>query len=192
MSDKEEPYEENDGQDNGAEGRRDQKDWAAQNAPLLHGIAIGLGVAFVVAAVFSMGLFIGQQKARFSIRWGQNYNQNFGGPRQMLPGGPKDFFGGHGTAGVVIDVKKESLVVRSRDNAEKVVLISDETSIVKGREVVELKDIEEESAIVVIGRPDDEGRIEAHLIRLFDGTGPGGRPMQGGFLWRNDTSRQLL
>ncbi len=178
MSDKEEPNKE--------------PNWAAQNTPLLRGIAIGLGIAFVVATVFSMGLFIGQQKARFSIRWGQNYNQHFGGSRRVLPGGPRDFFGGHGTAGVVIDVKKESLVVRSRDNAEKVILISDQTRIVKGREAIELKDIEEDNAIVVIGRPDDEGRIEARLIRLFDGTGPGGRPMQGGFLWRNDTSRQLL
>ncbi len=171
---------------------KDQGGWMAGNASLLRGIAIGLGIAFVIATVFSMGLFIGQQKARFSIRWGQNYDQYFGGPRRMLPGGPADFFGGHGTAGVIIDVKDESLVVRSRDNAEKIVLISNRTRIVKGREAIKLKDLTEDTSIVVIGRPDDEGRIEAHLIRVFDGTGPGGRPLRGGFLWEKDSLRPLL
>ncbi len=181
MSDEEKPDE-----------RQSRKDWAVRNAPLLRGIAIGLGIAFVVATIFSMGLFIGGQKARFSIRWGENYNEHFGGPRRGLPGGPKDFFGGHGTAGIVIDVQGKSLVVSGRDQAEKVVLISKQTRIVKGRQAMELKDIKENSMIVVIGRPDDEGRIEAHLIRIFDGTGPGGRPMRGGFLWKDDNSRQLL
>lgn len=187
MSDEEKPDE-----------QRPRKDWAVRNAPLLRGIAIGLGIAFVLATIFSMGLFIGGQKARFSIHWGQNYTQQFGGPRRIMPGGPRDFFGGHGTAGVVIKKTSKSLVVRSRDNAEKIVLITDETQIVERRREIKLEDVKEKSGVVVIGSPDDKGRIKAHLIRildermLFNGDMLRDGQRQGGSLWRDGTSRQLL
>jgi len=194
MNDKEEPREEK--SHDGDSGPR--SDWNLQNGSLLRGVAVGLGIAFAVMTIFSLGVFVGQQKARFSIRWGQNYNQHFGEPRRMVPGGPRDFFGGHGTAGMVIKKTADSLVIRSRDNAEKIVLITDKTQIVERRQAIKLKDVAEDSMVVVIGSPDDKGRIKARLIRIFDGRMPlngdvrRSGPRQGGIQWRDDTSRQSL
>lgn len=141
--------------------------WLAQNGMVLRGIAIGLGIAFAAVTILAIGIAIGQHKARFSLRWGQNYDRQFGGPRRAIPGGPKGFFGGHGTAGVVIKKDAKSLVVESRDNAEKVILISDDTKIIERRQEIKLKDIKEDDNIVVIGSPDNKGRIKARLIRIF-------------------------
>ena len=43
----------------------------------------------VFLLVFGAGMFVGEKKARFSYRWGENYQRNFAGPR----GG---FFGNFG------------------------------------------------------------------------------------------------
>ena len=143
--------------------------WLAQNGMVLRGIAIGLGIAFTAVTILAIGIAIGHQKARFSYRWGQNYDRQFGGPKRAIPGGPQGFFGGHGTAGIVIKKNSKSLVVQSRDNAEKVILISDDTKIVERRQEIKLKDIKEDDNIVVIGSPDNKGRIKARLIRIFTG-----------------------
>lgn len=132
------------------------------------GLSIGLGAALVLIVVFSFGVFVGEQKARFSYRWGERYNQFFGGPRLGMPGGPRGFFGGHGTFGIVIKKEKNSLVIKGADNAEKIILITKDTKAIKGREEVKLDDIKVDDHATVIGSPNSKGQIEAKLIRLFD------------------------
>ncbi len=169
--------------------------WFAQNGLVLRGIAIGLGIAFAAVTILAIGIAIGQHKARFSLRWGQNYDRQFGGPRRIVPGGPRGFFGGHGTAGVVIKKDAKSLVVESRDNAEKVILVSDDTKIIERRQEIKFKDIMEDDNIVVIGSPDDKGRIKARLIRIFEGEkglkkGMKGK-RRGGLMWRKGNLKHL-
>ena len=135
---------------------------------LLKGLAIGFGIAFAVVVIFSFGMFIGEQKARFSSHWGDNYSREFGGPPPPLGiGGPRGPFGGHGAAGIVIKKEATQLLLRGPDNAEKVILIDKATYFVKGRDKATLKDIKEISGIVVVGTPDNKGRIKARLIRIF-------------------------
>lgn len=130
------------------------------------GLIVGLAVAFTVVVVFSFGMFVGEQKARFSYRWGRNYHEAFGGPPIGM-GRPQGFFGGHGADGMVVDKGPNRLVLRGRDNAEKIILIDRRTFIVKGRAKIGLKDIKERNAAVVMGSPDKKGRIKARLIRIF-------------------------
>ena len=151
---------------------------------LTRGLILGLGIALAVVTVFSFGMFVGEQKARFSYLWGRNYHGPLGGPPIGM-GRPKGFFGGHGAAGVVIDKKKDSLVVRGPDNAEKTVLIDKNTYLIKGRQKVGLKEINNGDQVVVMGFPDSKGRIKARLIRIFD-PGSWKEPM-----WRRDNSRPL-
>lgn len=135
---------------------------------LIKGLLIGFGTAFAVVAIFSFGMFVGEQKARFSERWGQNYSKEFGPPPAGLLGRPRGNFGGHGAAGVVIKKETDQLLLRSPDNAEKVILIKKDTYFVKNRSKASLKDVKEKSNIVVIGSPDNKGRIKARLIRIFE------------------------
>jgi len=130
-------------------------------------LIIGVGIAFAVVAVFSFGMFVGEQKARFSSSWGREYRGMFGRP-PMGPGGPEGLFGGHGTVGVIIDNKDDKLWLRSPENVEKVILISKKTYIVRQRQEIELRDIKNGDHVVVIGSPDNKGRIEARLVRVID------------------------
>ena len=153
---------------------------------LLAGIAIALGAAFAIIVIFSFGMFVGEQKARFYYRWGQNYHREFGGPPPPMQfGRPRGLFGGHGAAGTVIKKEPAKLLLRSPDNAEKVILISKDTYFVKGRDKAGFKDIKENSRIVVVGSPDNKGRIKARLIRIFE-SGDWKESM-----WRRDNSRPL-
>jgi len=139
-----------------------------KKAGFSRGLIVGLAVAFTVVVVFSFGMFVGEQKARFSSHWNENYPREFGGPPPPFGiGGPGGPVGGHGAAGIVIKKEATQLLLRGPDNVEKVILIDKTTIFVKGRDKAALKDIKETIGIVVIGTPDSKGRIKARLIRIF-------------------------
>ncbi len=152
---------------------------------LLAGLAIAFGAAFAVMLIFSFGMFVGEQKARFHYGWGRNYGREFGGPPPppLMFGRPRGSFGGHGAAGVVIKKEKSKLLLRSPDNAERVILIDKNTYFVQARERAALKDIKVNARVVVVGSPDAKGRIKAKLIRIFE-PGDWKEPM-----WRKEELR---
>ncbi len=143
-----------------------------KQSKLLTGIAIGVGVVFLAMLIFRAGVFVGMEKARYSYRWGENYQRNFGGPPRGFFGrfsGRGRFIGGHGAFGPIIKKNKGSVVVSDRENAEKVVAIDKDTRIIRGREVITIKELKLDDRIAVIGQPDKKGVIQAKLIRVFDG-----------------------
>lgn len=133
---------------------------------LARGIVIGLGIAFLVVVIFSVGMFIGAKKVMFSYRWGENYHQFFGGPRFGREK-PPFFFGGYGTFGEVIKKGKKQLVLRGRDDKEKIIEAKKDIVIVKGNQRIEFSEIKVKDSIVVIGEPGSKGQIEARMIRVF-------------------------
>lgn len=143
-----------------------------------------MGITLAVIIIFSFGMFVGEQKARFSYRWADRYHRDFGGPPFGM-GRPRGFFGGHGAFGSVVKKERSKLVIKGTDNAERIVLITKNTSIVKGREQAEEKDIKEGSRVVVLGTPNNKGQIEARLIRIFDET------QEKESMWRRDDLRLL-
>ena len=144
-----------------------------QNRDVFKWVIIGLASFVVLVLVFGAGVKVGTLKARYSYRWADNYHKNFAGPRggflgdwQRFPAG--DFIGGHGAFGEIIEIKYNGFVIKGRENVEKVVITSEDTAITKGRETI--KDgLKVGDRVVIIGTPNDEGQIEAKLIRVFDG-----------------------
>lgn len=68
---------------------------------------LGIGIFILLLLGFKLGMVVGFGKARFSYRWGENYHQNFAGPR----GGffedfydNKDFIEAHGVFGEIIKI----------------------------------------------------------------------------------------
>lgn len=145
---------------------------------------IGLGAFLVVVIVFLFGMFVGEQKARFSYRWGENYHRFFGGPRFGV-GAPRGFFGGHGAFGEVIKKDSKTLVVRGPDNAEKAIILTDDTVVVKYRQKIKGQEIKIGDRIVVVGEPNKKGQIKARLIRVFDAN------LWKGSMWRRESSLGL-
>ena len=144
-----------------------------QNRDVLKWVIIGLAGFVMLLLVFGAGVKVGMLKARYSYRWADNYHKNFAGPRggflgdwRRFPAG--DFISGHGAFGEIIEIKDNGFVIKGRENVEKAVITSEDTTITKGRETI--KDgLKVGDRVVIIGTPNDEGHIEAKLIRVFDG-----------------------
>ena len=124
----------------------------------------------ILLFVFKLGVYVGQKKAEFSYRWGENYHRVFGGPQtgffQDFVGG--DFIQGHGTAGTILKTDKTALVVKTSNNVEKTFTLSGSTVIRRGAQTVSEHDIQVGQNIVIIGSPKDDGTIEAEFIRILD------------------------
>lgn len=144
------------------------------NKDILKKIIIGLAGFVLVVLIFGAGTFVGGMKARFSYRWAENYHRNFGGPRngfmgdwRNFPPAPENFIESHGTFGEIIKINGSDLVIKGQNDMEKVVIITKDTVIKRGKETIKKEDLKVNDYIVVIGSSDDKGQIEAKLIRFF-------------------------
>lgn len=138
-------------------------------------------VGFIILLfVLKLGMVVGFKKANFSYRWGENYHQNFAGPRSGFFGGlikdfsGRDFIGAHGVFGQIIKIESSTLIIKGQDNTEKIVLVKDNTVIERLRDTIKSSDLKVDDYIVIIGEPNDKGQIEAKFIRLL----PSPLPMQ--------------
>lgn len=147
--------------------------------------AIVIGVLIIALISFSAGVRVGFYKAKFSYAWGENYERNFiGGPRGfdgygrgMMGGGRtgffrmmegRDFRNAHGVTGTILSVSDNALVVKDQDDKENTVSVTDKTLIKRGRDTVKLSDLKAGDRIVIVGKPGDNGVVNADLIRVFD------------------------
>ena len=142
-----------------------------------------VGVFIVVLVSFGMGVAVGFHKAKFSSHFGENYERNFMGPRpdMMGPDGPmvimrermREFEGkglrnGHGVAGTIISISDNNIVIKDRDNKENTISVGDKTIIKQGGSDIKISDLKNDEEIVVIGKPGEDGVVNADLIRVFD------------------------
>ena len=153
------------------------------NRDVLKWIIIGLAAFVIVVLIFGAGMFVGGMKAKFSYRWAESYHKNFAGPKggffgdwRRMPPLPGDFIEGHGAFGEIIEFKDNGFVIKGRGDIEKIVVITEDTVIKKGMETV--KDgLKVGDRVTIIGSPNEEGQIEAKLIRVFNEEGMKGLPM---------------
>ncbi|MDD5626122.1 MAG: hypothetical protein PHG83_03080 [Patescibacteria group bacterium] len=119
--------------------------------------------------IFNLGMIVGFRKANFSYKWGENYHQNFAGPRGgfFRDFGGRDFIEPHGVFGQIIKIEGSTLIIKSPDNVEKTVIVKDDTVIERFRETIKLADLKIDDQIVVIGEPNTSGQIEAKFIRIM-------------------------
>ncbi|MEK7519900.1 MAG: hypothetical protein AAB581_01490 [Patescibacteria group bacterium] len=127
----------------------------------------------IVFAAFKAGVIVGAKKAYFTDRWEKGYYQNFGGrsfdmPHHGLFDGfrDRDFMMASGVYGRVIKADSGSIVIRDRDDVEKIIVAGADTIVKHLRGSIALSDIHVDDTVVVIGEPNDVGQIVAKLIRL--------------------------
>ncbi len=146
-----------------------------------------MGIVTLALIIFSAGVFVGYQRADNSYRWGENYYRNFLGDKRPPPAmmDKNEFFNSHGLFGTIIQLDStniidnpnkngsnaevgfpRSLVVKDRENMERIVVLSSETVIRRNRDSLTWTDLKLNDQIIVIGTPDSTGKIEAKLIRL--------------------------
>jgi len=133
----------------------------------------GIGGLIVLLFVFRAGMIVGFKKASFSYQWGENYHRNFAGPRAGFFGDfmggdfGKDFIDAHGVFGQIIKIDGSTLVIKGANEAEKIILLKDDTAVRRLRETIKPGDLKVDDNIVVIGSPNNAGQIEAKLIRVL-------------------------
>ena len=125
----------------------------------------------VLLLTFHAGMIVGYKKAGFSYRWGESYHRNFAGPRQGFASNffAKDFIESHGTFGQIIKIDGSTLVVKGREDAEKIIVVSSDTAIRSGGDNASLADMKVNDYIVAIGQPNAQAQIEAKFIRIMPG-----------------------
>lgn len=130
-------------------------------------VLITIGSAIVIILVFSAGVSVGFHKASFGRAWGENYERNFG----MRPNRPmfmeNNFPNAHGAIGKIIKIELPTIIVQDKNNTEKVVLTKDDTQIQRMKERMSKNDLKIDNFVVVIGSPNEQGQIEAKLIRIM-------------------------
>lgn len=136
------------------------------------GVLYGIGITIVLLAVFQGGVFVGYRQAEFSYRWGERYLENFTGTQEGKGLDNRGMMNPHGVFGMVIKVDASSVVVKGPDNVEKIVLVSAGTQILRYEAAIAVTDLKADEKIVVIGSPNDQGQIEAKLIRVMPGDLP--------------------
>jgi hypothetical protein len=135
----------------------------------VRGILIGIVVCVILLVILSAGINIGEHKARFAGQFGDNFERNFVGPRDGMMGGNfgRMMPGGHGTIGEILSINLPQIIVSGPDNLEKTVLISTSTLIRRFQENIKISDLKTGDFVVIIGNPNQNGQIEAKLIRMM-------------------------
>ncbi len=123
-------------------------------------IVVGcVALVILLVVTFRVGVSVGYRRALFTMHWSNNYEHNFFDPRESTHA--------HGPIGTIIKTAKNSIVVSDRDGVEKPVVFSSETIFRRGVETLQASDLAIGDTVAVLGSPNDDGQIEAKLIRVL-------------------------
>ncbi|MDO8676336.1 MAG: hypothetical protein Q7K16_01655 [Candidatus Azambacteria bacterium] len=131
-------------------------------------LLMAIAAVVVLAFVFAAGVFVGHEKERFSRSWEKNYYGNIMGPgrRGLMGFWGRPNFNAHSGLGQIIKIDENTITVKDQGNAEKTILINERTAIIKDFQSIKISGLKIDDRIIVIGRPNEQGQIEARLIRV--------------------------
>lgn len=134
-------------------------------------LIVVLGVLLVALVIFVAGAAVGYRHAVFSNRWYGNYARGFDSP--LSPFAPfmhdGDDLNPHGTFGDIVSFDPPYLMVKGQSQAESVITVGPGTVIRRIRAFGTTTDLMPGERVVIIGTPDDNGRIQASFIRVMPG-----------------------
>jgi Domain of unknown function (DUF5666) len=138
---------------------------------LFAGIIAGVGITLIAVFIFEVGVTIGYHEATFSEGWGANYAKNFGGPSNDMGLPDAHLPQPNGTFGKIISVSSTTpagttIVIDNTSKPEQKVLVTSDTTIRDHENTDTASSLTVGAYAVVVGTPDDQGEIEAKLIRL--------------------------
>jgi len=141
------------------------------------GVLVGISLTLVALVIFQAGVSVGVHKASFANRLGDNFERNFGPTGRDafmppdFPGERRGLPGGHGAVGEIVSTALPEIIVSGMDNVEKTILVTDKTIVREFRDELTPESLSVGTHIVVLGSPNDDGQIEATLIRILPAPG---------------------
>ncbi|HRZ29718.1 MAG TPA: hypothetical protein P5052_03110 [Candidatus Paceibacterota bacterium] len=82
------------------------------------------------------------------------------------PGG--DFIDGHGVFGEIIKISDNQIIINGQDKIEKIINIAKDTKIISFNQEIKLDQLKINDRIMILGDSNDQGKIDAKLIRVFN------------------------
>ena len=79
----------------------------------------------------------------------------------------RDFIESSGVFGPIIKIDANKIIIRGKDNVEKIVVVDNNTVIRRFQDTLKISDLKVDDPIVIIGNPDGAGQIMAKLIRVM-------------------------
>lgn len=139
------------------------------NKDILKWIIVIVAGLVLVSVVFVAGIWVGENKAEFSYRWAENYHRNFAGPQGGFLGNfPQDgYTKGHGIFGSIIKIDANNLIIKDQDDTEQTIILSAKTTILNNKGNIKPSGLKLDDVVVVIGSPNNQGQIDAKLIRVL-------------------------
>lgn len=133
-------------------------------------ILMVIGVLIIAGFIFTTGVLVGHSRERFGRRFNENYEKNFmpisrPGMVRMMTG--RGFPNGHTVVGTIIKIENNQITVKSENGEEGIINISDKTVINSTGKKLTLIDLKINNQILAIGQPNDNGTIDASLIRII-------------------------
>jgi hypothetical protein len=127
----------------------------------------------LLLGAFSLGLNVGQHKAKYTYAWVKNYPNNFplpSGKNFVIPPPPESgqYFNAHGVDGTILSLKETSAVIKDDNGTEKTILIQPQTFIKHNFETFTIKNLKIGQQILVLGEANESGQIQAKFIRVLD------------------------
>ena len=138
-----------------------------RSSALLAGLILG-GLGLLLIGLVA-GQTIGERRAAHAGRWQQNYERNFFGYAKEGQhfGKPRHFLKGHALLGEVLTVSENTITVKGQDDTEQSVSLTDNTVIRRNGSAGTRDDLAAGTRVAVFGHPNNEGQVEARLIRMF-------------------------
>lgn len=136
---------------------------------ILTAVIILLVLFLAAILIFAIGMKVGYRKAMFSYHWNDTYAQEFGGPRSpfmMMDNNADETPNPHGAFGTVIAVRMPNIVIKNKNEAERLVNIGTTTVVRRFHDLAASTTIRVGDNLVILGNSDDNGYINATFIRI--------------------------
>jgi hypothetical protein len=128
-----------------------------------------LAVLFVVLIIFATGMYAGYSKAEFVYNWRNNYTRSINDP--LSPFAPfehdMDDTNPHGAIGTIVSTNFPSFIVKGPHQAEEIVVVGSSTMVRNMRAPTSTDILRPGEQVIVIGQPDQSGRIQATFVRVM-------------------------
>lgn len=131
-------------------------------------------ILILLIIFFKLGVYWGYKKNSFSYNWCRGYQRNFdpgfysgGGFNKMRKFDKEPFLRGYGISGKIVLIKDSGFVLEDSDGIEKIILVFENTILKKNGLNIKFSDLKEGDFVVILGKPNQNGEIEAKLIRVF-------------------------
>ncbi len=132
----------------------------------VHVIASIVGAFVLALLIFHAGIVVGSRHNLF-----ERHNAKHDFSFSFFPNGfMMPYYGfipnNHGSVGTITAVTLPTLSLRTRAGTNKIVLISPST-LIRGENDTGTSSLVAGDQIIVLGEPDSQGRIDAHLIHVL-------------------------